>query len=35
LVTLLFVGFLFILFIFHALRRADDACMILGEVCTL
>jgi len=34
LVTLLFVGFLFILFILHALRRADDAHMTLGEIYT-
>jgi len=30
--TLLFVGFLFILFTLHALRTADDAYMILGEI---
>jgi len=34
LVTLLFVGFLFILFALRALRRADDAYMILGEIYT-
>jgi len=28
------VRFLFILFILHALRRADDAYMILGELYT-
>jgi len=34
LVTLLFVGFIFTLFILHALRRADDA-YIVGEIYTL
>jgi len=34
LVTLLFVGILFILFILHALRRADDAYMDLGKIYT-